>query len=236
MGNNYFQFKQFKIDQDLAAMKVSTEGCLLGALADHRKSGSVLDVGTGTGLLALMLAQRTAGNITSVEADGDSCKQARLNIEASPWGKRIEVVHQTIQNFAENCTSTFDLIVSNPPFYTNYLPSDDIRRKLAMHTYSLSMEDLAGVVEKLLSNDGLFYVLYPAYEAGIFAQTAGRQGLFPHKNFIIKNKPDGPIFRMITGYGKSKVVNQQTSITIRDVEGSYTEEFKELMSPYYLNF
>jgi len=236
MGNNYFQFKEFKIDQDLAAMKVSTEGCLLGAIADHDRSGSVLDVGTGTGLLALMIAQRTAGSITSVEADEDSCKQARLNIEASPWGKRIEVVHQTIQGFAENCSLAFDLIVSNPPFYTNYLPSDDIRRKLAMHTYSLSMDDLAAVVQKLLDKEGLFYVLYPAYEAGIFAQTASRHGLFPHKNFIIKNKPDGAIFRMITAYGKSKVANQQTGITIRDGQNDYTEEFRELMKPYYLNF
>lgn len=216
-------------------MKVSTEACLLGAIAEAASGASILDVGTGTGLLALMVAQRTDGNITSIEVDEEAVKQARDNIEASPWRQRIVLINDSIQHFAEQAESKYDLIISNPPFYTNYLPSDDIRRKLAMHTYSLSMEDLAGVVGKLLSPKGRFYVLYPAYEAGLFARTAEKHGLFPAENHIVRNKPDGPIFRMITCYGREPGRPAQKELVIRNSDEQYTPQFVELLKPYYLN-
>lgn len=216
-------------------MKVSTEGCLLGAVADCSGKTSILDIGGGTGLLALMVTQRSDAKVTTVEADSQAAEQALLNIGASPWAGRVAVVQQSIQDFAEKTTETFDLIISNPPFYTNYLPSDDIRRKLAMHTYSLSMTDLATVVAKLLTADGVFYVLYPAYEAGLFVQTARSLGLHPFENYVIRNKPDGPIFRMITSYAKDKRNSVQTELVIRDANDNYTKEFAELLKPYYLN-
>ncbi len=161
MPNTYFQFKQFRINQDKSAMKVTTEGCLLGAIAEKAGAEQILDIGSGTGLLALMLAQRTTAHITTVEADVDSFKQAKENIEESPWSSRVSIKNETIQDFAAQSTGRFDLIVSNPPFYTNYLPSDDLQLNLAKHTYSLSMNDLVEVEDKLMAAGGLFYVLYP---------------------------------------------------------------------------
>ncbi|MEQ8687228.1 MAG: methyltransferase [Imperialibacter sp.] len=235
MGNNFFQFKQFRINQDGAAMKVSTEGCLIGAIATCGGDASVLDIGSGTGLLALMIAQRTNGKITSVEADGEAAAQALRNVESSPWRERVNIVNTTIQVFAEEAPECFDMIVSNPPFYTNYVPSDDVRRKLAMHTYSLSMKDLAAVVGKLLMPEGRFYVIYPAYEAGLFAQTAKLQGLHPLENHIIRNKEGGSIFRMITCYAKTEAKTTQSELVIRDDSNAYTAAFKKLLAPYYLN-
>lgn len=235
MGNSYFQFKQFRINQDGAAMKVSTEGCLLGAVVDCAEKARVLDIGGGTGLLSLMVAQRSGARVTAVEADARAAEQALLNVGASPWANRVAVVQQSIQDFANETAETFDLIISNPPFYTNYLPSDDIRRKLAMHTYSLSMTDLADVVGRLLTQDGVFYVLYPAYEAGLFAQKALPHGLYPFENYVIRNKSGGPIFRMITSYVKHKEKSIQTELAIRDANDNYSKEFAELLRPYYLN-
>lgn len=217
-------------------MKVTTEGCLLGAIPDTGTAGKILDIGSGTGLLALMLAQRSTARITTVEADKDSFLQAKENITASPWSDRITIHHSTIQDFAGECSEKFDIIISNPPFYTNYLPSDDLQRNLARHTFSLSMGDLVSVVKSLLDGAGLFYVLYPPYEAGIFAQLADRSGLYPSKNFIIRNKPDGSIFRMITAYGRQKGTQQQSELVIRDEANEYTPAFRKLLKDYYLAF
>lgn len=236
MSNTYFQFKQFRINQDKSAMKVTTEGCLLGAITEKAGAQQILDIGSGTGLLALMLAQRTTAQIATIEADHESYRQASENIAASPWSNRIVIKNETIQDFAAQCTGKFDLIVSNPPFYTNYLPSDDLQLNLAKHTYSLSMADLVAVVDKLLTDDGLFYVLYPPYEAGLFARMAEKHRLFPNKNVVIRNKPDGGIFRMITAYGRDKATHTQDQLVIRDGENAYTPEFVELLGAYYLAF
>ena len=236
MSNNFFQFKQFRINQDRSVMKVTTEGCLLGALAGKDGAIDMLDIGSGTGLIALMLAQRLTGHITTVEADADSCAQAIENVRQSPWSSRISVEHSSIQEFAVQTAKQFDLIVSNPPFYTNYLQSDNIKRNLAKHTYSLSMNDLVVVITKLLKTDGIFYVLYPPYEAGLFAQLAEKSRLYPHRNVIIRNKPDGSIFRMITAYGRNKVTCQQKELLIRNSDNIYSDDLKELLRDYYLAF
>ncbi len=235
MRNNYFQFKQFRIEQDGAAMKVSTEGCLLGAIAVGEQGVSILDIGTGTGLLALMLAQKLTGKVTSIEADQEAAEQAKVNVAASPWSGRVEVVHNTIQSYAANADVLYGLIVSNPPFYTNYLPSDDVRRRLAMHTYTMSMGDLLMAVISLLDTNGKFYVLYPAYEAGVFAQLARQKGLYPDENHIIRNKPGSSIFRMITCYTKQETQTIQRELVIRDHQGNYSEDFERLLRPYYLH-
>lgn len=236
MSNSYFQFKQFRVNQEKSAMKVTTEGCLLGAIAGKAGAKQILDIGSGTGLLALMLAQRLDGSITTIEADVESYQQAAANIFDSPWSRRIVLKNETIQDFAAHCTEKYDLIVSNPPFYTNYLPSDDLQRNLAKHTYSLSMGDLVTVVDKLLEDDGLFYVLYPPYEAGLFARMAERHRLFPNRNVVIRNKADGAIFRMITAYGRDKATHEQDQLVIRGEDNEYTPEFVKLLKEYYLSF
>jgi tRNA1Val (adenine37-N6)-methyltransferase len=127
--NNYFKFKQFTVIQEFAAMKVGVDSVILGAWADIDEADSILDIGTGTGLLTLMMAQRSDAKITAIEIDDIAYREALYNVESSPWSNKIRVIHSSFQDFAEKCTSEFDHIVSNPPYFENSSQPEDQRRK-----------------------------------------------------------------------------------------------------------
>ncbi len=233
MGNSFFQFQQFTIHQDQCAMKVSTEACILGALADTERPNRILDIGTGTGVLALMLAQRFNCPIDAVEIDKNAAGQAIENVKNSPWSKRVQVFNRNIREFADNNRNKYDLIVCNPPFFKNSEKSDNDSENLARHeTETFSMNLLADVLQRLLSFTGKAFVLYPKYEALKFADILETKNLSGHFNTVIRNQPKDKVFRMIMEVKKSNSFNPSNTLSIRE-GNEYSRDLRFLMSDYY---
>jgi tRNA1Val (adenine37-N6)-methyltransferase len=235
LANNYFQFKQFRINQEHCAMKVSTEGCILGASVNYSNPVRILDIGAGTGLLALMLAQRYQCAIDAVEMESNAASQARQNFLDSSWKDRLNLVHEAIQNF--NCSSSkkYDLIISNPPFFKESLKSINKEKNLAKHDDSLPKILLVQSIKMLLSKEGVAYVLLPEDEANNLKLIAEQNDLASKDYFIVKNKPGTKVFRKIIAIGNIQHIESKELI-IRHNDSSHTEDFIALMSPYYLNF
>jgi tRNA1Val (adenine37-N6)-methyltransferase len=236
--NTYFQFKQFRIDQAHTAMKVSTEACILGAWAFTENPQKILDIGTGTGLLSLMLAQRFPNSqIEAVEIEKDAFRQAQQNISHSPFYATIHLHHTSIQDFAQSSkASTYDLIVCNPPFYANYLQSPDEKLNMALHQNSLPLEDLAEAIVLLLASQGRAFILLPPFFMEKFCLWAKRKNLFPQKKLHIFHSPKHPILREIAAFGfyESNLVSE--NLFIRNEKDEYTNEFKTLLKDFYLHF
>lgn len=237
MSNNYFQFKQFIVHQDKCAMKVCTDACLFGAFVADRfqRTGNrfrVLDIGAGTGLLSLMMAQKNpVAEIDAVEVDKSAAEQAKENFKHSPWKERLHSHHQAIQEFRIN---TYDLIISNPPFYENDLKSDNAKRNLAMHGAQLGLDDLLDVVVRHISAHGKFAVLLPYHRSANFVNHALLKDFFLHEEMSVKQTPKHPYFRSMLIFGRGKVQTRHSDICIKDKTDQYSEEFRELLQEYYL--
>lgn len=233
-SNTHFSFKKFTIHQDQTAMKVTTDACILGAYSDVQNAKRILDIGTGTGLLSLMLAQRSQAQIESVEIDEVSYNQAVENVEKSIFKGKIKLYHVDIQSFiSENC---YDLIISNPPFFQNHLKAEAQSRNNALHTDTLSFEDLLSSVIRLLSPTGTFVVLLPAYESSVLELMANELGIFASKKLNIHHREGSKILRIITTFGFSKTETITEELIIKNSNESYTTDFQELMRDYYLIF
>jgi len=235
MSNNYFQFKQFRINQEHCAMKVSTEGCILGASVNYSNPVKILDIGAGTGLLTLMLAQRYQCAIHAVEIESNAALQANQNFQDSPWKERLKIIPTDIQYFKSSSTEKYDLIISNPPFFKKALKSTNKEKNLAKHDDSLPKTLLVQSIKGLLSTEGVAFVLLPDDEANNLKLVA-EQHDFASKDYItVKNKPGPKIFRKIIALGYIQNIEPKELI-IRHSDGSYTADFIGLMNPYYLNF
>ena len=238
MSNTYFQCKQFTIHQDRCAMKVCTDACLFGAwVVGQIRSGpyetqTVLDIGTGTGLLSLMMAQNTLASIDAIELDEQAAEQARENIEASAWHERCQVI--TGDARIVHLGRKYDFIVSNPPFYQNDLKSGDAKRNLALHSESLSLEELLLVIKKHLNKEGKFALLLPYHRKNEFEKLATAEGFFLEEEVSVKQTPTHPFFRAMLLFGTVSAPVNISTITIRD-EDQYTPEFTALLKDYYLN-
>lgn len=234
MANTYFQFKQFRVEQSLAAMKVCTESCVLGAVAEKSNAQRVLDIGTGTGLLSLMQAQKTTCPIDAVEVEDNAYAQADINFKASPWKERLSLFHASIQDFAISTSYQYDLIVCNPPFFSKHLTSPDKARNMALHNQTLSHETLAASIKALMVRSGLAYILQPPFEAEKFDLIAEQHGLYIQNRLLLINHPKAPPLRYVSVYGFDKKVYETATLAIRDQEGEYSKNFQKLLSPYYL--
>ncbi|ANI89368.1 hypothetical protein A9P82_08730 [Arachidicoccus ginsenosidimutans] len=237
MAQTYFQFKQFKIEQDKTAMKVCTDACLFGALITENetviKDDTVLDIGAGTGLLSLMIAQKnTAAKIDAVEIDKDAFEQARENISHSIW-KNVEVHHQPIQEFTKDRNACYDLIVSNPPFFENDLKSINEQRNKALHSSDLSLKELVEIVNKLLAEKGTFCVLLPFSRTEYFVNLAEKENLFLQKKILVKQTPKHHFFRSILFFKKENSGYETEEIVIKEND-VYSLRFTELLKDYYL--
>lgn len=236
MPKNSFTFKQFTINQDRCAMKVCTDACILGASTDVENVNNILDIGTGTGLLSLMLAQRSNAQINAVEIDEDAYQQALTNIQASRFFDKIKVNHQRIQDFIS--TKTYDLIISNPPFYQQSLKSSDAKTNKALHAVELSFDDLIDSVLRLLSIEGKFVVLLPPFEIEKLIQIAQKKGLYLSKKILIRHDESKPIFRVIATFLTKKVYDlEEKALIIHNEDGkTYSNEFRDLLKDYYTIF
>jgi tRNA1Val (adenine37-N6)-methyltransferase len=237
-SNTHFSFKKFTIHQDQTAMKVTTDACILGAYTDVQNVKRILDIGTGTGLLALMLAQRSEAQIEGIEIDEVSYNQAVENVEHSIFKERITLYQTSVQLYAPplGTGGLFDLIVSNPPFFQNYLKAKSPNRNNALHTDTLSFEDLLNSVIRLLSSTGTFVVLLPPYESTVLEQMANQLGLFANKKLHIHHREGSKILRIITTFGFIKNETQIEQLFIKNSDESYTADFQQLLKDYYLIF
>ncbi len=236
MPKNSFTFKQFTIDQDRCAMKVCTDACILGASTEVMDVNRILDIGTGTGLLSLMLAQRTNAQIDAVEIDEDAYRQALMNVQVSKFSEKIEVHHQRIQDFTS--TETYDLIISNPPFYQQSLKSPDAKANKALHAVELTFDDLIDSVLRLLSIDGKFVVLLPPFEIEKLIRIAQKKGLYLSKKMSIHHDESKPIFRVIAIFLTQKIsdLEERTLVIHKEDSKTYSNEFRDLLKDYYLIF
>ena len=236
MGGNQFRFKQFTIEQDRCAMKVGTDGTLLGAWVDISGAQKILDIGTGTGLIALMLAQRSFAEIDAVEIDTDSSIQARENVERSPWSDRIQIENYSIQKYANICQKRYDLIVSNPPFFENASKAKNQPRTVARHTDFLSQADLLQAAVQLLSETGRLAIIYPVEQAKNFQVKAEYFGLFCLRKLSVKPMPKIPVKRILMELSKQQLPSEQDTMTIEEKQYLYTPDFISLIKDFYLKY
>jgi tRNA1Val (adenine37-N6)-methyltransferase len=240
MSNSYFQFKQFTVQQEQCAMKVCTDACLFGAWAaeriQHPKSAirNILDIGTGTGLLSLMLAQQTDAIIDAVEIDEAATTQARQNFEESPWKDRLNVYNSAIQELDQRTNKRYDLIISNPPFFENDLRGDNAKRNIALHSSELSLDELLNAIDKHLKDDGSFAVLLPYHRTAYFEKLAGLK-YFLQEKILVKQTPKHNYFRSMLLFGATKAEIKEGEIIIREEDELYGETFITLLKDYYLN-
>ena len=234
-SNTHFSFKKFTIHQEQTAMKVTTDACILGAYTDVQNTNRILDIGTGTGLLALMLAQRSEAQIEGIEIEEISYHQALKNVSNSIFKDRIIIHHVDIQSFTPplGIGYCYDLIISNPPFFQNHLKAQTQARNNALHTDTLSFEDLMSSVIRLLSPIGTFVVLLPAYQSSVLEAMANQLGLFAKKKLNIHNREGSKILRVITTFSFAKTETQNEQLFIKNLDESYTTYFQRLLGDYY---
>lgn len=237
MPNNYFKFKQFTVYQDKCAMKVGTDGVLLGAWNDCVKAKTVLDVGTGTGLIALMIAQRSNAEIDAVEIDKLACEQASENIKKSPWKTRVNIIHSSIQEYIKGVEKKYDLIVSNPPYFQNSLYAPDESRTNARHNSNLEYEDLINMALRLLNENGTLSLILPYIEGTMFIIKAAEKGLFCIRQTNVLPNPGKKPKRLMLEFKKIKkpLVEQELIIELNK-RHEYSEAYKNLTKDFYLAF
>ncbi len=231
-----FVFKEFSVKQDRCAMKIGTDGVLLGAWAViNRNTFSILDVGTGTGVVALMLAQRSnADTIEALEIDDNAFEEAAENFENSPWGDRLFCYHASFNEFVEEIDDKYDLIVSNPPFYKEHFKSEDIQRNLARFSDALPFEHLLYGTAKLLSSNGKACFIIPYSEEIEFIAIAKKMKLFASKITRVKGTVNSEIKRSLLEFtfNKNEIIYSELIIEIE--RHKYTKEYIALTKEFYL--
>ena len=241
-----FHFKEFSINQDRCAMKIGTDGVLLGAwVSIDANAEHVLDIGAGTGIIALQLAQRSiAERIDAVEIDAAAFEQCTNNFEDSPWADRLFCYHASAQEFATEMDETYDLIVSNPPFYSpslrksGSLPEGEKimpkSRKFARFTDALPFEHLIGCVYNLLSEDGIFALILPRKEEESFINLASEAGLFPKRICRVRGNSTSEEKRSLLEFSYQRTEIEITELTIETERHKYTDAYRSLVKDFYL--
>ena len=235
MSHTSFTFKQFTVHHDKCAMKVGTDGVLLGAWAPVEDAGRMLDVGTGTGLIALQMAQRNAyALVTAIEIDPNAATQALENIQASPWAERMEVVCADFEDFHPN--GTYDLIVSNPPYFVDALQCPDGARNRARHAGGLNYDSLFRHSAELLAEDGRISVIVPSEVEKLVEDAAWVHGLYPERRTRVCTKEGKPPRRVLMTFGRKLRMLREDVLCISAPDGSYTEAYQNLTREFYLKF
>lgn len=242
MGGNTFRFKRFTVGQDGCPMKVGTDGVLLGAWCRVRQTDKrLLDIGTGTGVITLMLAQRTeivSSTIDSVELNLQSCLKAQENFNASGWDGRINLHHLPVQEYAAGVQpGTYDNIVSNPPYFIGSLLSPDASRNPARHTGTLSYEDLIAACSAMLAPDGIVSLILPAAEGKIMTGLAEQSGFHVSRRTEVWSTPQSGPKRLLLEFSRQAGEVETSSLIIEDDgPGTFSEEYRTLTRDFYLYF
>lgn len=237
MSSQEFIFKQFKIQQHKCAMKVGTDAVLLGAWVTASRAKTILDIGTGTGIISLMLAQKSNAKIDAIEIDKNAYDQALENIGNCKWKERIQAHHTSLQDYAKVCNYKYDLIISNPPYFVDSSKASEEARTNARHTDHLPFTDLLNGVVKLLNATGRFYVILPTKESQLFREMAEEQKLYLTRFTKVITRTDKPEKRVLMKFEFVRKPIEESSITIeQDERHSYTDQYKELTKDYYIAF
>lgn len=233
-----FRFKQFNVDQTGCAMKINTDGVLLGAVATGPNPARILDIGTGTGVIALMLAQRyREAQIDAVEIDTAAAQTAATNFENSPFSEKLKVFTSDIADFFEDHKQDkYDLIVSNPPFYINALESPKAKRSLAKHANIDFFDRLMKDMACHLSPDGLCWMILPVQTAVFIKDLAKQNGLYVQKTVTVHSFEDSEPHRNIVCLGRNNMASETTNLVIYSSNGVYTSAYNALLQPYFINF
>ena len=239
MSHKPFKFKQFTVNQDQCAMKIGTDGGLLGAWASINSNPfSILDIGAGTGIISLMLAQRSyAEVIDALEIDDAAYEQCVDNFEQSPWGDRLFCYHASLEEFAEEIEDKYDLILSNPPFYSEDYKSDNQQRDLARFSDAMPFEHLIECASKLLSETGEFCVVIPYKEEATFITLASNYNLYPKNILNVKGNPDSEFKRILLNFSLASTpfeTVEKSSLIIETQRHQYTEDYINLTKDFYL--
>jgi tRNA1Val (adenine37-N6)-methyltransferase len=236
MSNQWFQFRKFLIRQDRSAMKVGTDGVLLGAWTAFENIVHVLDIGTGTGLIALMMVQRNPViSVTALEIDPEAAVQAAENVQESPWRERIEVVCADFRCWNPGSRPGFDLIVCNPPFFTRSLKNPDAQKAKARHDDDLTLSDLIPKAAGLLATHGRLSLILPCGRVDAAMAVAGESGLFLSRRTDVRGNAGSAVKRVMMEWTRERATADHSELIIESVvRGVYTDDYKSLTAEFYL--
>jgi tRNA1Val (adenine37-N6)-methyltransferase len=232
-----FKFKQFTLSQGKSAMKLGTDAVVLGAFVNPKQAKNILDIGTGTGILSLMMAQKSDGFIQAVEINEIAALEAEFNFKQSNWTEQLSLYKGSIQDYtSSNPAEKFDLIITNPPYFVagNQFEIEEERRRTARHTNTLSFDELAKIMADLLHEDGTIAMVLPVQEAELFIQIAETYQLFPKEILQVFPKKSKPFNRLVMLFSKQKQNITQQELVIYNEDNSYTNEYYELTKDFYL--
>lgn len=235
MSNSYFQFKKFRVNHDQCAMKVGTDGVLLGVWTDVSNVKKILDIGTGSGLIAMILAQRTDETIfiDAIDVDQDAVNQSVKNVSCSDFDN-INITQRSIQEYTHLSQVEYDLIVSNPPFFINSLHSPDKQRTTARHTDSLTMEELVICSKKLLADNGKLSVIYPFENKVELVTLAEKHNLCVSRTTNVYPTPTSKPKRVLLELSMNNVETKENDLIIELERHTYSKEFSDLAKDFYL--
>ncbi len=238
MSTKPFRFKEFTIQQDKTAMKVGTDGVLLGAWVElDENTINALDIGTGTGVIALQIAQKSEiETIDALEIEGNAFEQAVGNFENSDWSDRLFCYHASIQEFVDEIDDKYDLIISNPPFYNDTFKKLEQKRATARHTKSLSFEELLSATAKLLTPKGTCAFILPFHEESKFLSIAKKSNLYPKRILRVKGNAKTDYKRVLIQFSFTKTNPKIENLVIELERDVYTKEYKNLLKDFYLKF
>jgi len=235
MNNNPFRFKQFVIEDDKSSMKVGTDAVLLGSWVKPPLSGKILDIGTGSGVIALMMAQRTQAFITAIDVHAPSIAQAERNFMNSPWSKRLRAINTSLENFTDSYHEKFDFLVSNPPFFINSLkPQKDILT-LAKHTDEPFIDGFISGLHRLSSPSGKIALILPAQLCNVIKQKFETLSIFPARITEVYSRTGSRVSRVMFEFAKNTEANcTYESIYVHQGKKGYTNEYIKLTEDFYL--
>ena len=235
MSKPPFRFKQFSVAQGKCAMRVNTDGVLLGAWADAGTAEKILDIGTGTGVIALMMAQKnTSATIDAIDIDETAFEQAKENFTQSSWAERLQAYHSSLQDFSPD--KRYDLIISNPPYFIDDYKTDNHQKNIAKHSISLSYKELMTGISRLLSNRGEADLVLPIFNLPLFESLASQENLFITKlTEVIAVEGKEPYLALIK-LSSRKMEFSKNSIAIQNSAGEFSDEYRALTKDFYLRF
>lgn len=236
--NNYFQFKQFRVVQQHSAMKVGVDGVLIGAWAEVSGAHRILDIGAGTGLIALMMAQRCpSAIIDAIDIDPEACTECKFNAEQSPWAQRINVSCSSLKEYVKTCDQKYDLVVSNPPYFANGIKAPHLSRSTARHADSLPLDELMAGLAQLLAKGAKSALILPIESLSEVRRLTDINELFLSRLCLVKPNPAKPVFRIMVEITNEPCTLKEEELMIEyDAHFDYTPEYRLLTRDFYLKF